>query len=209
MRTLSSASREPGRTLPKSQFGPTAAVTPSCCASDLFRALHHTSPDHGTPSIRRAVMVPPTQGNRPALQQTTGPTKRTPRDDDRRHHACNIYAQQQPSRFRLRAPDRQGGQGSQRRRSHLVWDMGTFSGLARIGNGLCAREQGSWTMASMFLFNAAGCVVILSIAAWKRSRHRSRQNREGGVATFRGMSPEPGTRRCSHLVMVAAAHWSW
>jgi hypothetical protein len=31
------------------------------------------------------------------------------------------------------------------------------------------------TMASVFLSNAAGCVAILSIAAWKRSRHRGRR----------------------------------
>lgn len=29
-----------------------------------------------------------------------------------------------------------------------------------------------WAMASMFLFNAMGCTVILLVAAWKRARHR-------------------------------------
>jgi uncharacterized protein with PQ loop repeat len=36
-------------------------------------------------------------------------------------------------------------------------------------------NKGDWTMASMFLFNATGCVAILLIAAWKRARHRGRQ----------------------------------
>src|SRR5262249_8267658 len=32
-----------------------------------------------------------------------------------------------------------------------------------------------WAMASMFLFNAMGCAVILLVAAWKRGQHRGRQ----------------------------------
>jgi hypothetical protein len=35
-------------------------------------------------------------------------------------------------------------------------------------------NQGDWKMASLFLSNALGCAAILAIAAWKRSRHRSR-----------------------------------
>jgi hypothetical protein len=35
-----------------------------------------------------------------------------------------------------------------------------------------------WTMASMFLFNAIVCCVILLVAGWKRARHRALE-REG------------------------------
>lgn len=35
-------------------------------------------------------------------------------------------------------------------------------------------NQGDWKMATLFLSNALGCGAILAIAAWKRSRHRSR-----------------------------------
>jgi len=35
-------------------------------------------------------------------------------------------------------------------------------------------NERDWTMASVFLGNAAGCGAILLIAAWKRSRNRRR-----------------------------------
>src|SRR5215472_10943318 len=35
-------------------------------------------------------------------------------------------------------------------------------------------NQQDWTMASVFLANAAGCGAILLIATWKRARHRRR-----------------------------------
>jgi hypothetical protein len=36
-------------------------------------------------------------------------------------------------------------------------------------------NKADWTMASVFLSNAVGCIAILLIAAWKRARHRSRR----------------------------------
>jgi len=36
-------------------------------------------------------------------------------------------------------------------------------------------NERDWTMASVFLGNAAGCGAILLIAAWKRSRNRRRR----------------------------------
>jgi hypothetical protein len=41
-------------------------------------------------------------------------------------------------------------------------------------------NQGDWKMASLFLSNALGCGAILAIAAWKRSRHRSRASPPAG-----------------------------
>lgn len=54
-----------------------------------------------------------------------------------------------------------------------TWALFLVSHASAMAYALVNKED--WTMAFMFLFNAAGCVVILSIAAWKRSRHRSRR----------------------------------
>ena len=35
-------------------------------------------------------------------------------------------------------------------------------------------NMADWTMATMFLGNAAGCSIILGIGGWKRLRHRNR-----------------------------------
>ena len=46
-----------------------------------------------------------------------------------------------------------------------------------------------WAMASMFLFNAIGCGVILLVAAWKRARHRGRQVKADAA---RALAPAAG-----------------
>ena len=51
------------------------------------------------------------------------------------------FVLQQPSRCGLRPSDHQGGQGSKRRGSHLVWDVAPFPPLACVGSGVGAREQ--------------------------------------------------------------------
>jgi hypothetical protein len=54
-----------------------------------------------------------------------------------------------------------------------TWALFLVSHASAMAYALVNKED--WTMASMFLFNAAGCVAILSISAWKRSRHRGRR----------------------------------
>jgi len=51
-------------------------------------------------------------------------------------------------------------------------------------------NQGDWTMASLFLGNALGCGAILLIAAWKRSRHRTRRIEEAAQRR-EPLSPTP------------------
>ena len=54
-----------------------------------------------------------------------------------------------------------------------TWALFLVSHASAMAYALVNKED--WTMASMFLCNAVGCVAVLVIAAWKRSRHRSRQ----------------------------------
>ena len=54
-----------------------------------------------------------------------------------------------------------------------TWGLFLVSHASAMAYALVNKQD--WTMASMFLFNAAGCVAILAIAAWKRSRHRGWQ----------------------------------
>ena len=51
-----------------------------------------------------------------------------------------------------------------------TWGLFLVSHASAMAYALVNKQD--WTMASMFLLNAGGCVTILSIAAWKRSRHR-------------------------------------
>ena len=52
-----------------------------------------------------------------------------------------------------------------------TWALFLVSHASAMAYALVNKED--WTMASVFLSNAVGCVAILSIAGWKRSRHRS------------------------------------
>src|ERR1700746_1716955 len=54
-----------------------------------------------------------------------------------------------------------------------TWSLFLVSHASAMAYAFVNKED--WTMASMFLCNAIGCCVIIAIAAWKRSRHRSRQ----------------------------------
>jgi hypothetical protein len=54
-----------------------------------------------------------------------------------------------------------------------TWALFLVSHASAMAYALVNKED--WTMASMFLCNAVGCGAILLIAAWKRSRHRSRE----------------------------------
>jgi uncharacterized protein with PQ loop repeat len=54
-----------------------------------------------------------------------------------------------------------------------TWALFLVSHASALAYALVNKDD--WTMASVFLFNAAGCVAILAIAGWKRSRHRSRR----------------------------------
>ena len=67
------------------------------------------------------------------------------------------------------ARDRSGAEAI----SFGTWALFLLSHASAMAYALVNKDD--WNMASMFLFNAAGCVVILSIAAWKRSRHRTRR----------------------------------
>jgi hypothetical protein len=67
------------------------------------------------------------------------------------------------------AKDRTGAQAI----SFGTWSLFLVSHASATAYALV--NQQDWTMASVFLGNAAGCGAILVIAAWKRSRHRRRQ----------------------------------
>ena len=54
-----------------------------------------------------------------------------------------------------------------------TWALFLVSHASALAYALVNKED--WTMASVFLSNALGCVAILSIAAWKRSQHRCRR----------------------------------
>ena len=54
-----------------------------------------------------------------------------------------------------------------------TWGLFLVSHASAMAYALVNNQD--WTMASMFLGNAFGCGAVLLIAAWKRSRHRSRR----------------------------------
>jgi hypothetical protein len=53
-----------------------------------------------------------------------------------------------------------------------TWSMFLVSHASATAYALVNKQD--WTMALVFLSNAAGCAAILLIAAYKRSRHRCR-----------------------------------
>lgn len=56
--------------------------------------------------------------------------------------------------------------------SFATWSLFLIANASAVAYALVNKQD--WTMAAIFIGNAAGCVGILLIAAWKRSRHRSR-----------------------------------
>ncbi len=52
-----------------------------------------------------------------------------------------------------------------------TWSLFLISYASAMAYAFVNKQD--WTMASMFLFNAIGCCVILLVAGWKRARHRS------------------------------------
>jgi hypothetical protein len=63
-------------------------------------------------------------------------------------------------------------QGGAEAISFGTWGLFLVSHASAMAYALVNNED--WMMASMFLGNAVGCAAVLFIAAWKRSRHRSR-----------------------------------
>ena len=70
------------------------------------------------------------------------------------------------------ARDRSGAEAI----SFGTWGLFLVSHASATAYALVNKKD--WTMASVFLGNAAGCGAILLIAAWKRSRHRRRRIEE-------------------------------
>ena len=70
------------------------------------------------------------------------------------------------------ARDRSGAEAI----SFGTWGLFLVSHASATAYALVNKED--WTMASLFLGNAMGCAAILLIAAWKRSRHRTRRIEE-------------------------------
>jgi len=58
--------------------------------------------------------------------------------------------------------------------SSTTWGLFLISHLSTAAYALV--NQGDWGMASIFLANAAGCAVILLVAAWRRALLRAAQN---------------------------------
>jgi hypothetical protein len=56
--------------------------------------------------------------------------------------------------------------------SFMTWGLFLLSNVSAVAYALV--NTGDWTMATMFLGNAAGCSIILAIGAWKRLQHRNR-----------------------------------
>ncbi len=54
--------------------------------------------------------------------------------------------------------------------SFSTWGLFLFANISAVAYALVNKDD--WTMAAMFLGNAAGCTAILLIAAWKRSQCR-------------------------------------
>jgi len=54
--------------------------------------------------------------------------------------------------------------------SFATWGLFLFANVSAVAYALVNKED--WMMAGMFIGNAAGCIAILLIAAWKRTVHR-------------------------------------
>ena len=61
-------------------------------------------------------------------------------------------------------------QGGAKAISFGTWSLFLISNISALAYALVNKDD--WTLAAMFLGNAAGCAAILSIAAWKRSQYR-------------------------------------
>src|SRR5262245_66066573 len=64
-------------------------------------------------------------------------------------------------------------QGGAQAISFTTWVVFLLSNASAVAYALVNKDD--WAMAAVFLGNAAGCAAIISIGAWKRSRHRNRQ----------------------------------
>src|SRR5262245_46508286 len=67
--------------------------------------------------------------------------------------------------------------------SFATWGLFLFANVSAVAYALVNKED--WMMAGMFFGNAAGCIAILLIAAWKRSVHR------GGFPSFATVTARP------------------
>jgi hypothetical protein len=83
-------------------------------------------------------------------------------------------------------------QGGAKAISFGTWGLFLVSNISAVAYALV--NKGDWTLAAMFLANAAGCATILSIAAWKRSRYRR--------YVMEQSSDEPSSASC-------AGDWRW
>ena|SRR3990172_9126636 len=112
--------------------------------------------------------------------------------------------------------------------SFTTWGLFLFANVSAVAYALVNQED--WTMAAMFLGNAAGCAAILMIGAWKRSQWRGDRLLGSGTELFaRGMRdalgrwlrgvaefvagygqlhehPEPAQRSPAYLLGDALAH---
>ena len=56
--------------------------------------------------------------------------------------------------------------------SFMTWGLFLLSNVSGVAYALV--NMVDWTMATMFVGNAAGCSIILGIGGWKRLQHRNR-----------------------------------
>lgn len=74
--------------------------------------------------------------------------------------------------------------------SFTTWGLFLMSNASAVAYALV--NKADWIMASMFLANAIGCIAIIGVGAWKRSRHRNRPVEE---ATEHVATPTDGSWR--------------
>jgi hypothetical protein len=67
------------------------------------------------------------------------------------------------------ARDRSGAEAI----SFATWSLFLLSHVSAMAYALVNKED--WTMASVFLGNAAGCGAVLLISSWKRASHHRRR----------------------------------
>lgn len=60
--------------------------------------------------------------------------------------------------------------------SFTTWGLFLLSNASAVAYALV--NKADWTMAALFLGNAAGCAAILLVGAWKRAQHRSERAQE-------------------------------
>jgi len=85
--------------------------------------------------------------------------------------------------------------------SLATWGLFLVANVSAVAYALVNKED--WTMAAMFIGNAAGCIAILLIGAWKRSAHHLKRTlqqadpvyRNPAVEWRRTWSTEDGTDR--------------